>query len=206
MKKENSFSDRLKEIRGKDSFRTLAGKCGGLNESSLRQYEKGLSEPTRPVLEKIANACNVTVGWLANGEEPMRPQAEQEVDKVERARKMREELSASVKGENKKIKATIERGSGKIFEKIQQDEGSSEETFSIADMLSATARVLESKTVYRSALASNIRAFDKAVEMENNVENLNEKIDRMEKMLEQLIRAQATETGDTKKRDEAANS
>ena len=66
--------------------------------------------------------------------------------------------------------------------------------FSISDMLQATARVLESKTVYRSALASNIRAFDKAVLMEGKMQGIEEemrkmraenaeRMDRLEKMV-----------------------
>jgi len=76
-----------------------------------------------------------------------------------------------------------------------------EESFSMSEMLQATARVLESDTVYRSALASNIRAFDKAVLMEGKMQGIEDEMrllrqeaatrdaaaaDRMDRM-EQLI-------------------
>lgn len=51
-----------------------------------------------------------------------------------------------------------------------------EESFSMSEMLQATARVLESDTVYRSALASNIRAFDKAVQMEGKMQGIEDEM------------------------------
>ena len=73
--------------------------------------------------------------------------------------------------------------------------------FKISSMLEATTRVLESDTVYRTALASNIRAFDKAVQQENDVEGLKEQmtlmLEKMDSMQEQLNRRDCTR----KKRD-----
>lgn len=73
MKEKENFIKRLKEVRGEESFANFALKCGK-SERAVRKYEKGESDPTRLVLLKIASAFNVTVGWLANGEEPKHPQ------------------------------------------------------------------------------------------------------------------------------------
>jgi len=73
--------------------------------------------------------------------------------------------------------------------------------FRLDNMVSATVRVLQSDTVYRTALASNIRAFDKAVQQENDVEGLKEQmtlmLEKMDSMQEQLNRRDCTR----KKRD-----
>jgi len=67
------------------------------------------------------------------------------------------------------------------------------EDFKMSDMLTKTAEVLESDTIYRTALASNINAFHQAVrndrtlaEMERRVAHLEEKIDAMSRRMEDL--------------------
>ena len=85
--------------------------------------------------------------------------------------------------------------------KIEGGEKKEGDTFKISEMVEATIRVLESDTVYRSALASNIRAFDKAVLMEGKMQGIEDELrlmreeaanrdavaaERMDKM-EQLI-------------------
>ncbi len=67
------------------------------------------------------------------------------------------------------------------------------EDFKMSDMLTKTAEVLESDTIYRTALASNINAFHQAVrndrilaEMERRVAQLEEKIDAMSRRMEDL--------------------
>lgn len=89
-------------------------------------------------------------------------------------------------------------GPMKIENMGEKDKGDS---FKMSEMVEATVRVLESDTVYRSALASNIRAFDKAVQMEGKMQGIEDELrlmrqeaasrdavaaDRMDKM-EQLI-------------------
>ena len=88
-------------------------------------------------------------------------------------------------------------GSGpmKISSGVEQvhDEVAEKESFSMAEMLAATARVLESKTVYRSALASNIRAFDKAVLNEGRLMKIEEELVEMKGMLQQVLQQQREE-------------
>jgi hypothetical protein len=57
---------------------------------------------------------------------------------------------------------------------------------SISELLNDTQAVLESDTVYRQALASNIRAFKQAVVNEDKMKNTDEKIDQMMKQIETL--------------------
>ncbi|SDP29219.1 helix-turn-helix domain-containing protein [Desulforhopalus singaporensis] len=62
---------------------------------------------------------------------------------------------------------------------INNAEPSTENQWSISEMLVMTTEVLESKTSYRSALAANIRAFHEAVKNEEGMEKLNEKLDKL---------------------------
>ncbi len=58
----------------------------------------------------------------------------------------------------------------------------------MSDMLTMTAEVLESETIYRTALASNIRAFHQAVRSERTLARIEERMDLFEKEMEQLRR------------------
>lgn len=64
----NKFKERLCGLLSGESVRGFAAKCG-LSDSTIRHYLAGTSEPTLGKIEQIANACNVSVGWLAAGEE-----------------------------------------------------------------------------------------------------------------------------------------
>ena len=57
---------------------------------------------------------------------------------------------------------------------------------STAKMLTMTAEVLESQTVYRSALASNIRAFHQAVKGEGEMNDLREDMRQMMAQMREL--------------------
>jgi transcriptional regulator with XRE-family HTH domain len=65
----NKFKERLQSLILKnESIRSFASRCG-LSDSTLRHYIAETSEPTLGKIEMIARACNVSVGWLAAGEE-----------------------------------------------------------------------------------------------------------------------------------------
>lgn len=66
-----TFPDRLRQVIEKRSVRSFARHCG-MSDSVLRQYLKGKSEPTRPVLLAIACCTGVSVEWLATGTGPMK--------------------------------------------------------------------------------------------------------------------------------------
>lgn len=134
----------------------------------IRAYLRGDSDPTLGKIEKIARACNVTVGWLADGE-----------------------------GEE----ATSPQTS---FAHLPNRESNPK----FDDYIGKTARVITSKTIYRSALERNIDAFHKAVETEDEMQGVREKLELMQvkhdrdmEELKRLILNQGTQ----QKRDSAAN-
>ncbi len=55
-----------------------------------------------------------------------------------------------------------------------------EDEFKMSDMLTMTAEVLESDTIYRTALASNVRAFHQAVRSERTLVKLEERVASLE--------------------------
>lgn len=71
-------------IRRAGGVRNVA-RATGLSESVVRKWRSGRSEPTRRHLVNIANAANVTVGWLAACEEtpPRSLSQSAELDRLE---------------------------------------------------------------------------------------------------------------------------
>jgi len=79
--------------------------------------------------------------------------------------------------------------SGQVFfrdSRIIEPASLEEDQFSISEMIIMTTKVLESRTVYRSALASNIRAFHQAVAKEGELESLKGDMARMQMEIQEL--------------------
>jgi len=175
---ENKFVERINSLLGGLSGNAFARKCG-IKQTTMSGYLNGISEPNRGNLIKIARACNVTVGWLADGEgeEATNPQM--------------------------------------AFAHLPNRDANPK----FDDYIGKTARVITSKTIYRSALERNIDAFHKAVETEDEMQGVREKLDGMEKRhsadmdelkfmhardMEELKRLILNQ-GSQQKRDSAAN-
>lgn len=65
------FADRLHQLLDKQSARSFAIKAG-ISVQSFHKYISGISEPTRPVMNSIAEAAGVNLEWLSAGTGPMR--------------------------------------------------------------------------------------------------------------------------------------
>lgn len=63
-----------------------------------------------------------------------------------------------------------------------------DDDFKMSDMLTMTAEVLESETIFRTALASNIRAFHQAVRSERTLSSLIDRVELLERKMEGLER------------------
>lgn len=113
---------------------------------------------------------NAVDRWLANEDRPPSELSELELDiAMERfVQKGRKRLGLT---EGKQVNGELNK---------ELDERS------INELLRDTKAVLESDTVYRQALASNIRAFNQAVINEGKMKNTDEKIDQMMKQIEAL--------------------
>jgi len=70
---------------------------------------------------------------------------------------------------------------------VQAASPPAEDDFKMSDMLTMTAEVLESDTIYRTALASNVRAFHQAVRSERTLAQLEERMVVLEAKVEDLV-------------------
>ena len=75
-------------------------------------------------------------------------------------------------------------------EPVSEKQSNDQHQFDLDDILIKAKRVLTSKTIHRSALLSNIRAFNEAVEqseenetMKNELREVNERLERIEQLL-----------------------
>ncbi|WP_392434907.1 helix-turn-helix domain-containing protein [Yersinia sp. HM-2024] len=60
------FKDRLREAMGKESGNSLAKRCG-MSEAVIRAYLSGKTYPSLDRLATLAEKCEVSIEWLANG-------------------------------------------------------------------------------------------------------------------------------------------
>lgn len=156
-----TFSDRFKLVLGNASVNSFAQKCG-VSESLLRKYLSG-SCPGLDKAASIAEAAGVDLTWLATGHGMMRPAA----------------VSATT--ESSPLQPGMEP-TPNIF----WDEDAEE--VQIQPLLNMTAEVLTSDTVYRPALAANIKAFHRSISLEKDHLKMKQRMDSMESKLTALER------------------
>jgi len=135
----------------------------------------------------LAKCPYLNIDWLETGEGPMMIIDENNIDKVTSTWQIDKPLQEE---KPHKVAATIKPGPDMERRrlgnrrKVEKDDTTKHadtdtDTLSVGDMMSMTAKVLESNTVYRSALASNVRAFYQAVVKENEMQSLSENIEEM---------------------------
>ena len=70
---DTGFPERLMDaIANKFRSTRQFSLSSGIPASSLAQYLKGISEPTRPVLCSMAETLDVSLSWLATGQEELK--------------------------------------------------------------------------------------------------------------------------------------
>lgn len=194
-----------KEIRGKRirdirnrlglSQEQLGKRLGGITKGSISGYEAGDVNPTPEALIELARLGDVSLDWILTG--------------VESGGSPVSVNSIKKKGE---IAATIEPGrprlgksEGGVVGSPGRGEAANKE-INVHEGVMMTTKVLSSNTGYANALWHNLKSFDAAVDREAEVGEMKEMMAEMMKKMERLEKAIATPEGDTKKRDEVANS
>ncbi|MBU2538117.1 MAG: helix-turn-helix domain-containing protein [Proteobacteria bacterium] len=202
---------RIRDIRNRLglSQEQLGKKLGGVSKGSISGYESGDVNPTPEALIKLARMGEVTLDWILTGhDQGENPMAEYQ--------KKNGEIAATIEpgsraGRNRS--SVIEPPSVNALKKTASMpvEDLIDESFSMSEMVTMTIEVLESKTVYRSALASNVRAFHQAVKMEGEMAGVKEEVQQMRaehrvemEELKEMIRSLGGQI--PQKRDTAANS
>ena len=133
----------------------------GENKTRLYAWIKNGNIPDTGII--LAKHPEINPSWLKTGEGPMLRYQPPPGDQI-----------------NFSHKST----KSKVDQPSPPDQG---EFFNMRDMVNMTMEVLESETVYKSALASNIRAFHKAVNMEKEMNQLSEDVSEIKKQNKILI-------------------
>lgn len=214
-----------KEIRGKRirdirkrlglSQEQLGKKLGGITKGSISGYESGDVNPTPEALIELARLGEVSLDWILTGHEcgvnsPMAAPTKKKGEIAPSAEAGKHAVCDRHKRHTQHADKTVHHQSSP--EGISRTDFI-DESFSLTEMLTMTVEVLESKTVYRSALASNVRAFHQAVKMEGEMQGVKEEVsamrnenrtmaERMERMEQLLLSLGGTVP---EKRDKTAN-
>jgi len=153
---EEKFGERLKKAAEKVGGQAGLARLTGISSRSVSAYVSGKADPSRERLIAMARATGVSVEWLATGEE------------------------IKQKGENQES----ETGNGSpVSEADDNIKGELKDDINVQQLLNMTARVLMSDTIYRPALAANIKAFNRSIDIENDNRELRSRLERIEEKM-----------------------
>ncbi|MCK9293510.1 MAG: helix-turn-helix domain-containing protein [Desulfobulbaceae bacterium] len=165
---------------------------GGLAASTISGYETGDREPKIKILKKIASLGEMSISSFVSCLEGETP-----------GDNILQEKEPTQKGQVSTSTAScIPYAQARMTQQVDQfPENSTKEkkhkfnddyeVISIKEMVNMTIEVLESKTVFRAALVSSVRAFHDAVikeeEMDSVRQEMKEMSERMERMEQMLL-------------------
>lgn len=175
---KEEIGDRIRQVRKRLGLEQLdLGIKIGASKQTISGYEKGRSYPSYDFLTSLAGLAAVSLDWLITGHESLVSPS------IATPAKKKGEIAASIepgqsmlnrhKQSHQPISKTVPCQSNAV------EASHVEDSFSMSEMVTMTIEVLESKTVYRSALASNVRAFHQAVKMEGEMQGLKEDLRQM---------------------------
>lgn len=151
----DAIFSRLQEAIGSTKDSALAVALGITPQSVYGQKKKGQIPDSWYV--KIAEGYGVSIKWLKTGE------GEKRVN-----RGAAEELAYMAQGHVARDLAMKMPGIGFPMSSTYNDH----EDFDFAEVMAQTIDILKSKTVYTTAIVSNIKAFHKAITTEQQIENM----------------------------------
>jgi hypothetical protein len=161
----NSFDEifgRLKLVFGVETDTDFA-RCMGFKQGSVSGAKQKKAIPPAWITE-VALSKGVSADWLLTGEGEMRRDGGAKFANLAQTRELMQGRVPGARVDDAAAEPATLQAS--IFN------DSPRKDVSIADLLSKTARVLESNTVYREALYSNIEAFHHGVTMDERVNKM----------------------------------
>lgn len=184
--------ERMIDAVGGKRAADLAGALG-ISQASVSGAKRRNNIPDSWYLI-IADKYGVSSDWLRTGEGEMRRSAPKHAWTsvgLERQDKPGIEDPGPLQGDETCVpptKAAAEWPAQQADAQSDHKYGNapSRRDISIADMLAKTARVLESDTVYREALYSNIEAFHHGVTMDERLSKMDSKFDQVTQRLDAL--------------------
>ena len=165
----------------------------GISQQSISGAKSKAKIPEK-WLSKISDKFGVSSDWLRTGDGEMKRSGAKFAWTsvgLERQDKPGIEDPGPLRGDEtcaSPTKAAAERSAQQVDAQGDRIYGNapSRRDISIADMLAKTARVLESDTVYREALYSNIEAFHHGVTMDERLSKMDSKFDQVTQRLDAL--------------------
>lgn len=159
-----SFGSRVSEARKSFGFtqKDLAQKIG-VTANSIQNYEKG-QVPSGDIVVRLAKEFNCSTDWLLTGEGGAGAQGKSPAATLASMADSRAASEAFAKTP----------GMGALMASTYNDH----EDFDFAEVMAQTIDILKSKTVYTTAIVSNIKAFHKAITTEQQIENMQDQLNQ----------------------------
>jgi transcriptional regulator with XRE-family HTH domain len=167
---QESFGSRISEARKSFGFtqKELAQKIG-VTANSIQNYEKG-QVPSGDIVVRLARVFNCSTDWLLTGEDEP-PRSGTRFANVTQTRELTEGRAPETKRIQWSDAAPTEPVAPhpSIYNDTSQQSG-------IADLVAKTIEVLQSNTVFETALKSNIEAFHRAIVLEKQIDQVEDRI------------------------------
>jgi hypothetical protein len=157
---------RLKLVFGVETDTDFA-RCMGFKQGSVSGAKQKKAIPPAWITE-VALSKGVSADWLLTGEGEMRREGGAKFANVTQTR----ELMEGRKPESRRIQwkdAAPAALQASIYNDTSQQSG-------IADLVAKTIDVLQSNTVFETALKSNIEAFHRAIVLEKQIDQVEDRI------------------------------
>ena len=181
------FFERLRHVASiKKKYQADVSLDIGKDRATVSKWWNGGITPGPRNMRLLADYFGCNQRWLETGEGEPFPQAAENAE--QRWQDIYDEVLAIKPPAETAHQPGPARPPSAYPENIQMawpDEDEHQE-FSIAKMLTMTAKVLESATVYRSALASNIRAFYQAVQEEDDMNAVRQEVGALQQKVGEL--------------------
>ncbi|MBN1495905.1 MAG: helix-turn-helix transcriptional regulator [Spirochaetes bacterium] len=158
---DKSFALRLKTLRKQKGFKTReeAAAAIGLSFGTYQRFERG-GHPSQKNIKKIVDYYGCSEPWLLTGYGPMYGDHEKDI--------VDQNTGPPYKVQTKETSRVNDVGT-----EYSND-------IKVSEALMMTAIILESRTPYAAALNANIRAFHNAVEGDERLIQVNERLSALE--------------------------
>lgn len=158
--------DRIKDLRLSLNLTGLEFSNNiGISQGYLSDIENSKASPSKTLLLAISYAYNINIDWLLTGENEPDIIRKQSTSTTETTTSSRTPLNGGVSSEYIPEDSIYK-------DRIQ---GGSDQGFKVSEVLTMAARVLESGTSYALALLTNIQHFDRAIQAEARISDLENK-------------------------------
>jgi transcriptional regulator with XRE-family HTH domain len=183
---ENTLGGRLRSFRYASNFNTVQfSKLLGISQGSLSDIENNKTKPSSTPIDNLVHKTDINIYWLFTGEGSIYRQ-----EKEKPPNDMDNDPEKVLKTSHTHGKPIVyEQQEHKQLEYIKEADAEfkGRKDLKISDLVAKTIDILESESIYRSALASNINAFYYSIQTRNTLEAMKNRMVAMEKQIAKLM-------------------